>query len=137
MSARHEAQIRTETADAYETPAKKARATTATVSSVTDYPTVPGRVIASPVLCALIERGYEELYLTEPGSLLKSHDLGQPPPRNDSAVKVANALAQCPPRRTAGLSQQQQRVENYRRFGVQVISLAVIADDDEVAAAAA
>ena len=130
MSARHEAQIRTETADAYETPAKKARATT-------DYPTVPERVIASPVLCAQLERGYEELYLTEPGSLLKSHDLGQPPPRNDSAVKVANALAQCPPRRTAGLSQQQQRVENYRRFGVQVISLAVIADDDEVAAAAA
>jgi hypothetical protein len=31
----------------------------------------------------------------------------------------------------------QQRVENYRRFRVQVISLAVIADDDEVAAAAA
>jgi len=121
----------------YETPAKKARAT-APVSSVQDYPVVPGTAIASPVLVAELEKGYEALYLCKPGSLQRSHDLGQPPPRNDSSVKVANALAQCPcpPRRTGGLLQQQKRVYNYRRYGVQIISLADIDEDDEVAAAA-
>jgi hypothetical protein len=115
------------------TLAKKARATTPTV---TDYLTVPGRAIASPVLAAELEKGYEALYLTKPGSLQRSHDLGQPPLRNDSSVKVANALAQCPPRRTGGLLQQQKRVYNYRHYRVQIISLADIDEDDEVAAAA-
>jgi len=100
---------------------------------VQDYPVVPGRAIASPVLVAELEKGYEALYLTVPGSLQRSHDLGQSPPRNDSFVKICNAMAQSPTR-VIGLLNEQERVDSYRHFGRELISLD---NDDEFFAWAA
>ncbi len=49
-----------------------------------------------PPLVSALEEAYSDLYLTKPGSLCASYESGARPPRKDSIVKLAGALAQLP-----------------------------------------
>ncbi len=68
-------------------------------------------------------RGLSDLYLTKPGSLRASYETGARPPRKDSIVKLAGALAQLP------VCDQLKRVDSIREHGVNLISLIETEDD--------
>ena len=70
-----------------------------------------------------LEDAYSELYLTKPGSLRASYESGHRPPRKDSIVKLAGALAQLP------LGDQLSRVDSVRKHGVTVIELTEVEDE--------
>jgi hypothetical protein len=97
--------------------------------------TLPKRIrldLSQPVICATpvppplvsaLEEAYSDLYLTKPGSLRASFESGTRPPRKDSIVKLAGALAQLPK------CDQLKRVDSVREHGVTVISLTQVEDD--------
>ena len=70
-----------------------------------------------------LEEAYSDLYLTKPGSLRASYETGARPPRKDSIVKLAGALAQLPE------YDQLKRVDSVREHGVNLISLTEDEDD--------
>jgi hypothetical protein len=76
-----------------------------------------------PPLVSALEEAYSDLYLTKPGSLRASYKSGTRPPRKDSIVKLAGALAQLP------ACDQLKRVDCVREHGVNVISLTEVEDD--------
>jgi hypothetical protein len=76
-----------------------------------------------PPLVSAIEEAYSDLYLTKPGSLGASYESGARPPRKDSIVKLAGALAQLPK------CDQLKRVDSVREHGVTLISLTEVDDD--------
>ncbi len=76
-----------------------------------------------PPLVSALEDAYADLYLTKPGSLRASYESGARPPRKDSIIKLAGALAQLP------LCDQLTRVDSVRKHGVTVINL--VEDDDD------
>ncbi len=76
-----------------------------------------------PPLVSALEDAYAELYLTKPGSLRASFESGTRPPRKDSIVKLAGALAQFPH------CDQLTRVDSVRKHGVTVIDLTEVEDD--------
>ena len=76
-----------------------------------------------PPLVSALEEAYSDLYLTKPGSLRASYESGTRPPRKDSIVKLAGALAQLPK------CDQLKRVDSVRKHGVTVISLTEVEDD--------
>ena len=76
-----------------------------------------------PPLVSALEEAYADLYLTKPGSLRASYESGARPPRKDSIVKLAGALAQLP------LCDQLTRVDSVRKHGVTVINLTEVEDD--------
>jgi len=80
-----------------------------------------------PPLVSALEEAYSDLYLTKPGSLRASYETGARPPRKDSIVKLAGALAQLP------MCDQLKRVDSVREHGTNLISL-VETEDDFVAA---
>ena len=89
-------------------------------SSIINAPcTVP---VPPPIVSAL-EEAYSDLYLTKPGSLRASYETGSRPPRKDSIVKLAGALAQLP------ACDQLKRVDSVREHGVNLISLVETEDD--------
>jgi len=88
---------------------------------------VPCAVPIPPPLVLALEEAYSDLYLTKPGSLRASYETGARPPRKDSIVKLAGALAQLP------VCDQLKRVDSIREHGVNLISL-VETDDDFVLA---
>jgi len=57
------------------------------------HPVPPATPVPPPLVSAL-EEAYFDLYLTKPGSLRESYESGTRPPRKDSIVKLAGALAQ-------------------------------------------
>jgi len=81
-----------------------------------------GTPVPPPLLSAL-EEAYSDLYLTKPGSLRASYESGARPPRKDSIVKLAGALAQLPE------YDQLKRVDSVREHGVNLISLTENEDD--------
>ena len=76
-----------------------------------------------PPLVSALEEAYSDLYLTKPGSLRTSYETGARPPRKDSIVKLAGALAQLP------ACDQLKRVDSIREHGVNLISLVEVDDD--------
>jgi hypothetical protein len=76
-----------------------------------------------PPLVSALEEAYSDLYLTKPGSLRASYETGARPPRKDSIVKLAGALAQLPE------CDQLKRVDSIREHGVNLISLIETEDD--------
>jgi len=78
-----------------------------------------------PPIVSALEEAYSDLYLTKPGSLRASYESGRRPPRKDSIVKLAGALAQFP------FADQLSRVDSVREHGVTVISLTEVDDDFE------
>jgi len=76
-----------------------------------------------PPLVSALEEAYSDLYLTKPGSLRASYESGARPPRKDSIVKLAGALAQLP------MCDQLKRVDSVREHGVNLISLTEVEDD--------
>jgi len=76
-----------------------------------------------PPLVSALEEAYSDLYLTKPGSLRASYESGVRPPRKDSIVKLAGALAQLPK------YDQLKRVDSVREHGVSLISLTEVEDD--------
>ncbi len=76
-----------------------------------------------PPLVSALEEAYSDLYLTKPGSLHASYESGTRPPRKDSIVKLAGALAQLPE------YDQLKRVDSVREHGVNLISLTEDEDD--------
>jgi len=76
-----------------------------------------------PPIVSALEEAYSDLYLTKPGSLRASYESGRRPPRKDSIVKLAEALAQFP------FCDQLSRVDSVREHGVTVISLTEVDDD--------
>ncbi len=76
-----------------------------------------------PPLVSTLEEAYSDLYLTRPGSLRASYETGARPPRKDSIVKLAGALAQLP------ACDQLKRVDSIREHGVNLISLVEVDDD--------
>jgi len=76
-----------------------------------------------PPLVSALEEAYSDLYLTKPGSLRLSYETGARPPRKDSIVKLAGALAQLP------ACDQLKRVDSIREHGVNLISLVEVDDD--------
>ncbi len=76
-----------------------------------------------PPLVSALEEAYSDLYLTKPGSLRASYETGARPPRKDSIVKLAGALAQLP------ACDQLKRVDSIREHGVNLISLVEVDDD--------
>ena len=68
--------------------------------------------VPSP-LVDLLEDGYNELYLTKPGSLVNSFMRQEPPPKMNSPIKVVKALS-VSPNFTGGLRQQINRMAYYR-----------------------
>ena len=78
--------------------------------------------VPAPIVSAL-EDAYSNLYLTKPGSLRASFESGHRPPRKDSIVKLAGALAQFP------FGDQLRRVDSVREHGVTVINLSEVEDD--------
>jgi len=78
-----------------------------------------------PPLVSALEEAYSDLYLTKPGSLRASYETGARPPRKDSIVKLAGALAQLP------ACDQLRRVDSIREHGVNLISLVETEDDFE------
>jgi len=76
-----------------------------------------------PPIVSALEEAYSDLYLTKPGSLRVSYETGARPPRKDSIVKLAGALAQLP------ACDQLRWVDSIREHGVNLISL-VETDDD-------
>ena len=94
--------------------------------------TQPKRIRLEPVPCAApvppplvsaLEEAYSDLYLTKPGSLRASYENGARPPRKDSIVKLAGALAQLP------ACDQLKRVDSIREHGINLISLVEVDDD--------
>ena len=86
----------------------------------------PPATYATPVpppLVSALEEAYSDLYLTKPGSLRASYESGLRPPRKDSIVKLAGALAQLPE------CDQLKRVDSVREHGVTVLSLTEVEDD--------
>jgi len=84
---------------------------------------VPCATPVPPPLVPAIEEAYSDLYLTKPGSLRASNESGARPPRKDSIVKLAGALAQLPK------CDQLKRVDSVREHGVTLISLTEVDDD--------
>jgi len=84
---------------------------------------VPCVVPVPPPLVSALEEAYSDLYLTKPGSLHASYETGARPPRKDSIVKLAGALAQLP------VCDQLKRVDSVREHGVNLISLVETEDD--------
>jgi len=84
---------------------------------------VPPNAPVPPPLVSALEEAYSDLYLTKPGSLRVSYETGARPPRKDSIVKLAGALAQLP------ACDQLKRVDSIREHGVNLISLAEVDDD--------
>ena len=84
---------------------------------------VPSAAPVPPPIVSALEEAYSDLYLTKPGSLRASYETGARPPRKDSIVKLAGALAQLP------VCDQLKRVDSIREHGVNLISL-VETDDD-------
>jgi len=80
-----------------------------------------------PPLVSALEEAYSDLYLTKPGSLRISYETGARPPRKDSIVKLAGALAQLP------ACDQLRRVDSIREHGVNLISLVETEDAFEEA----
>ncbi len=76
-----------------------------------------------PPLVSALEEAYSDLYLTKPGSLRASYETGTSPPRKNSIVKLAGALAQLP------ACDQLKRVDSVREHGVNLISLVEVNDD--------
>ncbi len=76
-----------------------------------------------PPLVSALEEAYSDLYLTKPGSLRASYEAGTRPPRKDSIVKLAGALAQLP------VCDQLKQVDSVREHGVNLISLVETEDD--------
>ena len=76
-----------------------------------------------PPIVSALEEAYSDLYLTKPGSLRASYESGHRPPRKDSIVKLAGALAQFP------FCDQLSRVDSVREHGVTMISLTEVDDD--------
>ncbi len=76
-----------------------------------------------PPLVSALEEAYSDLYLTKPGSLRASYERGTRPPRKDSIVKLAGALAQLP------MCDQLKRVDSVREHGTNLISLVETEDD--------
>ncbi len=85
--------------------------------------TEPCATPVPPPLVSALEDAYAELYLTKPGSLRASYESGSRPPRKDSIVKLAGALAQLP------LCDQLSRVDSVRKHGVTVIDLTEVEDE--------
>ena len=83
----------------------------------------PCAVPVPPPLVSALEEAYSDLYLTKPGSLRASYETGTKPPRKDSIVKLAGALAQLP------ACDQLKRVDSIREHGVNLISLVETEDD--------
>ena len=83
----------------------------------------PCAVPVPPPLVSALEEAYSDLYLTKPGSLRASYETGAKPPRKDSIVKLAGALAQLP------ACDQLKRVDSIREHGVNLISLVEVDDD--------
>ena len=86
------------------------------------YPVISATPVPPPLVSA-IEEAYSDLYLTKPGSLRASYESGARPPRKDSIVKLAGALAQLPE------CDQLKRVDSVREHGVTLISLTEVEDD--------
>jgi hypothetical protein len=86
------------------------------------HPVISATPVPPPLVSA-IEEAYSDLYLTKPGSLRASYESGARPPRKDSIVKLAGALAQLPE------CDQLKRVDSVREHGVTVISLTEVDDD--------
>ena len=84
---------------------------------------VPRQALVPPPLVSALEEAYSDLYLTKPGSLRASYETGARPPRKDSIVKLAGALAQLP------ACDQLKRVDSIREHGVNLISLVEVDDD--------
>jgi len=84
---------------------------------------VPHNAPVPPPLVSALEEAYSDLYLTKPGSLRASYETGARPPRKDSIVKLAGALAQLP------ACDQLKRVDSIREHGVNLISLVEVDDD--------
>jgi len=84
---------------------------------------VPCATPVPPPLVSALEEGYADLYLTKPGSLHASYESGARPPRKDSIVKLAGALAQLPK------CDQLKRVDSVREHGVTVINLTEVEND--------
>ena len=78
-----------------------------------------------PPIVSALEEAYSDLYLTKPGSLRASYESGHRPPRKDSIVKLAKALAQFP------YADQLSRIDSVREHGVTVLSLTEVDDDFE------
>ena len=76
-----------------------------------------------PPIVSALEDAYSDLYLTKPGSLRASYESGHRPPRKDSIVKLAGALAQFP------FGDQLRRVDSIREHGVTVINLTEVEED--------
>jgi len=84
---------------------------------------VPSAAPVPPPIVSALEEAYSDLYLTKPGSLRSSYEAGVRPPRKDSIVKLAGALAQLP------MCDQLKRVDSIREHGVNLISLIETEDD--------
>jgi hypothetical protein len=84
---------------------------------------VPCAAPVPPPLVSALEEAYSDLDLTKPGSLHASYETGARPPRKDSIVKLAGALAQLP------MCDQLKRVDSIREHGVNLISLVETEDD--------
>ncbi len=84
---------------------------------------VPCAAPVPPPIVSALEEAYSDLYLTKPGSLRASYETGARPPRKDSIVKLAGALAQLP------MCDQLKRVDSVREHGVNLISLVETEDD--------
>jgi hypothetical protein len=84
---------------------------------------VQHNVPVPPPLVSALEEAYSDLYLTKPGSLRASYETGTSPPRKDSIVKLAGALAQLP------ACDQLKRVDSIREHGVNLISLVEVDED--------
>ncbi len=86
------------------------------------HPVISATPVPPPLVSA-IEEAYSDLYLTKPGSRRASYESGARPPRKDSIVKLAGALAQLPE------CDQLKRVDSVREHGVTLISLTEVEDD--------